>query len=501
MSRRPPVSPGSARISADGDELAISIPLPQNQNDAAAQLAFAGRSDSLEGPLRWCRFRAIHSAYTVALAEADRSASDPNFLFDPFTVTAAQYAVVARVTQGQAEAFLDRAADCFERIPRIGECLRDALITPKTFDTLRYETGLIEAPEVLADVDSTIAIWIRGEGRTSSTRAGETARRIVTRHDAEAARQRRKDSRDMKDAGVSPLGGRLSRFIITADAEDAQLSQEIVDALAAGVCEADPRTRAERRSDAAIALLQRRSFTCRCGLDTCPAELSDAQVAARCSRIVLHVVVRRDTLDGTDQTPAYLDGVGPISADHVREMCERGDTVRRDLDVDRLMDSTSRDGDPYRPTTTCDTAVRALFGRCSWPGCDRPAFKADLDHVCEYNHRDPASGGPTCFCNLNPKCRFHHGLKTSAGGWLDDQIIDANGEIWTEVTTPSGITVRTRAGNTWLLPEIGLIPCRHGPPRDPGDAPPDIPHLRNRSRTEAKHRYRMSMRAANRRKS
>ncbi|WP_026919230.1 hypothetical protein [Gordonia shandongensis] len=151
--------------------------------------------------------------------------------------------------------------------------------------------------------------------------------------------------------------------------------------------------------------------------------------------------------------------------------------------------------------------MRGLFGTCSWVGCDRPAWRCDLDHVTEYNHADPGSGGPTCACNLNPKCRFHHGLKTHTRGWLDDQIIDAHGIVWTEITTPEGITVRRQAANTWLLPELGLLPCDHSDPTtsDPASATrrttghAENAPKRTRTRLEAKHRYRMQQRAINRR--
>lgn len=114
---------------------------------------------------------------------------------------------------------------------------------------------------------------------------------------------------------------------------------------------------------------------------------------------------------------------------------------------------------------------------------------------------DPAAGGATCACNLNPKCKFHHGLKTHAAGWLDDQIVGADGVIWTEITTPEGLTVRKQAANGWLIPELGLIPCSHGGATRPGSGHAEgAPEPgRARTRLEAKHRYRMQQRAANRR--
>lgn len=240
-------------------------------------------------------------------------------------------------------------------------------------------------------------------------------------------------------------------------------------------------------------------FVCECGRDDCTAELSTEAIASRCARVVLHVVVRKETLGGESDTPAHLDGYGPISAEHVRELAARPDAVRREVDLGELVDHQAQRGNAYRPTAAVDAAVRGLFGTCSWPGCERAAWKSDLDHVCEFNHTDPSAGGPTCVCNLNPKCRFHHGLKTFVGGWVDDQVVDANGVIWTEVTTPEGFTVRQRALNMRLLPELGHLTCRHPAPTRPGSGHAGVAPERPRTRVEAKHQYRMRRRAANRR--
>ena len=489
---------GDAVICAEGDELVIRIPVPEVGAGVGAQVLFAARGDHLDSPLAWVRMRAAHRALTERTAESDRPAVDSRELFDPFTTVAAEYAVAAHVSQTGAERFLAGASDCFTRIPRIGECLRDGLITVRAFDALRHETALIEDSDVLDDVDSSVAAWIRGRGRGSVNRVAEAARRFVSRHDPDAAR-RRQDARQMfKDAGSTALDGRLSKFTVVADAEDVRLSQEVVDAVAAGVCADDPRTAGERRADAAVALLQRRRFVCACPNPECPAANSDAEVAARCARIVLHVVVREETLDGSDDTPAYLDGDGPIAADHVVQMRRRPDVSEQNLHLGDLLDRTARPGDGHSPTSVCAAVVRGLFGRCSWPGCTRAAYRCDLDHVWEYNHRDPALGGPTCWCNLNPKCRFHHLLKTTLDEWVDDQVVDADGRVWTEVTSPTGVSSRIEAANSWLLPEVGLLPCRHGPPAVPGIREATDPQ-RRLSRTEAKHRYRMRRRAQNRR--
>jgi len=66
---------------------------------------------------------------------------------------------------------------------------------------------------------------------------------------------------------------------------------------------------------------------------------------------------------------------------------------------------------------------------CDAPGCNAQAQHCDLDHSVPY------PDGPSCQCNLGPKCRRHHRAKQSPG-WKVEQ--PAPGVIrW---TLPSGRT-------------------------------------------------------------
>jgi hypothetical protein len=73
------------------------------------------------------------------------------------------------------------------------------------------------------------------------------------------------------------------------------------------------------------------------------------------------------------------------------------------------------------------------YTRCTAPACRRPAT------ACDYEHNTPyETGGRTCLCNGNPKCRHDHRLKQHPH-WNADQQPD--GTIrW---TTPSGRTYTT----------------------------------------------------------
>lgn len=63
------------------------------------------------------------------------------------------------------------------------------------------------------------------------------------------------------------------------------------------------------------------------------------------------------------------------------------------------------------PSPRLREQVFATHPTCVFPGCTRPSWGCDLDHVIAWDH-----GGPTCSCNLVPECRFHHRLKTH-GSW------------------------------------------------------------------------------------
>ncbi len=265
-----------------------------------------------------------------------------------------------------------------------------------------------------------------------------------------------------KNMASRDYGDGLAGLTITADAVEARLSLGEINALIAGVCPNDPRTVGQRRSDAAVARLRGLAFGCGCDDEvTCSATVGEKAVAARQACIVIHAVCQKSTLDG----------------------------------------------DPYRPTAALDALVKGVFGTCTVPGCEQPSWNCELDHVDEYDPVCPATGGPTCLCNLGPKCLMHHQLKTHLGasdpenGWVDDQWIDDDGEIHTSVTLRHGITVETVAENQWLFPQLSGLRCLHQAqaPPEPAPAGPESSRGGRRAVTAYKHAWRRAQRARIRR--
>ena len=139
----------------------------------------------------------------------------------------------------------------------------------------------------------------------------------------------------------------------------------------------------------------------------------------------------------------------------------------------------------YTPSAATAAFVRCRDLTCRFPGCDRPASLADIDHTV------PHPLGPTHPSNLKCLCRFHHLLKTfwnGPTGWRDRQLPDGT-VIW---TSPTGHVYTTKPGSALLFPSL----CRPTGELWPGDPPqPDSSEARDalmprRRQTRAQNRIR-----------
>jgi Domain of unknown function (DUF222) len=164
-----------------------------------------------------------------------------------------------------------------------------------------------------------------------------------------------------------------------------------LDALAATVCDNDPRSKDQRRADAMAAMARREAtLACRCGLDDCPAAAERHAV----SDIVITVLAEQATLDGTSDHPGYLPGFGVLPAQSVRDLAAAGATV-----TPLTMPTDAAPG--YRPTAAQAAFVRWRDLTCRFTGCDAPAQVCDIDHSVPYPY------GPTHPSNTKLYCRTH----------------------------------------------------------------------------------------------
>ena len=180
------------------------------------------------------------------------------------------------------------------------------------------------------------------------------------------------------------------------------LLAQAVDTAETIVGERERPTRAQLRADALVTL-----FAAVDGDDRVLPQLPRAGTPTP----AINVTISASTLLGLDDNPGELAGYGPIPADLARELAADGVWARFVTDplTGVLLDDTPH---RYRPKARLRAHVTSRDLMCRHPGCSTAAVRADLDHVREFDHGDPPSGGPTVRANLTPKCRRHHNAKT-----------------------------------------------------------------------------------------
>ncbi|OBH53028.1 hypothetical protein A5687_07900 [Mycobacterium mantenii] len=387
---------------------------------------------------------------------------------DTEAAVSAEVAAELRISQGLAASRVRYARAMRERLPEIGEIFRAGDIDFRLFTTIVYRTDLITDAQVLAAVDAELATKVARWPSMTQGRLAAQVDQVVARNDADAVR-RRTESRADRQVWVADMEGGLSHIEGSLFSPDAHALDQRLDALAATVCDKDPRSREQRRADALGALAAGADrLGCRCGRPDCAAGKRPAA-----GSVVIHVIAERDTLDGCGQAPgAEVGAEGLIPPELIAELAASAKLTP-------LVHPVDSPPEPHRvPSKALADFVRCRDLTCRWPGCDHPATECDVDHTIPY-----ADGGPTHASNLKCYCRTHHLVKTF-WGWREQQLPDAT----LILTSPSGRTYVTTPGSALLFPSLcaptGEILAPAAPRAEPcGERTAMMPR-RNRTRAQ-----------------
>jgi Domain of unknown function (DUF222) len=376
-----------------------------------------------------------------------------DWAIDTMAAVAAEVAAGLKISQRLAASRLRYARDMGERLPKVGAVFEAGDIDYRTFQTIVFRTELIEDPEILARVDALVAANV---GRWPSMTRGRLSGKvdaIVARVDADAVRRRT----ELQHGREIWIGGDLdgiSQISGTLLSPDAHALDQRLDALAATVCDRDPRTGAQRRADALGALAAGADrLGCRCGLDDCAA--GSRRPA---SPVTIHVIAEAAALQGRSDAPGYeVSADGLITPELLTQLAHTATLVP-------LIHPGHAAPEPgYVPSTALAAFVRCRDLTCRWPGCDHPAADCDIDHTVPYSR-----GGHTHAANLKCYCKTHHLVKTF-WGWRDQQLADGT----VILTSPGGQTHVTTPGSALLFPSlchaVGGIPTPEAQPPDPED--------------------------------
>jgi hypothetical protein len=380
-----------------------------------------------------------------------RCSDTEEWAVDTEEAVAAELAAALRISQALAASRLRLARAMRERLRMVGKVFAAGDIDFRMFATIVYRTDLITEPDVLATVDAQLAVAVpRWPSMTRARLAGQIDK-IVATADADAVR-RRNERLPQREVWFTDLDGGISQIEGSLLSPDAHALDKRLTALAATVCEHDPRNREQRRADALGALAAGADrLACRCGRPDCAAGKRPAATP-----VVIHVIAERAALDGRGSVAASEMGAdGLIPPELVEQLAASAKLVP-------LVHPGYAQPEPgYVPSKALADFVRCRDMTCRWPGCDRPAGECDLDHTIPH-----AEGGPTHASNLKCYCRTHHLVKTF-WGWRDRQLPDGT----LIMTSPAGQTYVTMPGSALLFPSLchstgGIPAIEADPPLD-----------------------------------
>ena len=131
-------------------------------------------------------------------------------------------------------------------------------------------------------------------------------------------------------------------------------------------------------------------------------------------RFRITVTVPALSLLGVVEAPGMLDGIHPIPAEMARELAGQDSTWFRVLTDPASGAFLPLPADRYTARPDMLEHLRLRNPTCAVPGCTRPtSFASEMDHIQEFDHQHPASGGPTSIENTHLLCWVHHKLKTA----------------------------------------------------------------------------------------
>jgi Domain of unknown function (DUF222) len=392
----------------------------------------------LESAVTARKFAAAAQLYQRRLAEED-AADREQWCIDGWEQVAVEVAAAQGISRGRAAGQLRYGLALAERLPKLGALFAAGGVDFRVISAVVFRTELMIDDAALTWLDGWLARHASRWSRRSYSKIVEVVDYWVQQLEPPAVRVAR-ETDENRHIGISPLHSGMAEIWGDVRAPDALAFDRRLDELAATVCPADPRSKAQRRADALSALAARATaMACSCASPDCPA----AKQGSTVGDVVIHVLADAATVSGDAPTPGYVPGFGGLSADAVRQLAKSA----RLRPVVHPKDCAPEPR--YRPSGALADFIRCRDLTCRFPGCDRPAECADIDHTV------PWPLGPTHPSNLKLLCRIHHLLKTfysGPNGWQDLQEPDGT-VIW---TSPTGHTYTTKPGGSLFFPALAI---------------------------------------------
>lgn len=377
---------------------------------ASTRLSAAGRVDALVALHRGrCWLEALQISLLAGFQEQPLTfiPGRPDALSD-FLETQEQVACALRVSPESAGGRLTQAQQLTERFPSTLSLLAGGEVQFMHVKALLDHTVNLD-DEVAGRVEAMVLPKLPQQTVGAARKA---IARAVLKADPAGAELRHARAAEDRRVTLQPHPDGMTWFGALLTAGDAALVDAAVTARAQATPTPNPSAGADAGADDVRSLAQR----CADALVALVLETRTAPITAPSVAPTVVVTVPYDTLIGTSDSPADLQGYGPITAGQARALATRpGSVWRRLLTHPATGLVVKTDPVTYRPTAEVARHVIARDPRCRFPGCNRASRRCDLDHVVAFNHENPRAGGRTTPDNLIPLCRRHHLTKHRAG--------------------------------------------------------------------------------------
>ena len=412
--------------------------------------------------------------------------------FDPWKNAACHVGAALSISYQRASAQMCVATSLRYRLPKVAAQYVKGRLSARLVSEISWRTRLV-SDEVIALVDGVLAEKAEKWGPLSDEKLIQKINAEIERHDPDAVSRtqetlKKRDvhigAHDDPDALTSVWGLLLP--------PDAAAYKARIATLLKGLCDTDPRSMGERRSDAMGAIGRGEDhLACRCGSPQCAAR------GPAKSPVVIRVIADQAAVDSARQLIAAQDreqqeahaeaeveappleskpesaacakdsGLALLPGAQVLPIAALAESIRGGAVVKPLWQPGPDPEPRYQPSAKLAAFIRSRDMFCRFPGCDVPAERCDIDHVVPYPY------GPTHASNMNCKCRTHHLMKTfwgGAEGWRDQQLPDGT-VIW---TTSAGRSYTTTPGSRLFFPSWDITTAELPPMVAP---PPDLDRL------------------------
>ena len=304
-------------------------------------------------------------------------------------------ACVLNIPEGTAGCLLNESTALVNDFPQSLEALNSGTINYQHAQVIIRESTGVQADERAGYEESLLKV----APDLTRPQLAVRARRLREKMCPGAAAERRTKAEADRAVWLEPAPDGMAYLGAFLGAENAvAMFDRLTRAARAAQGPNEARTLAQLRADALAGLV----------IQDNPSLQEDGILSGIRPQVLVTVPVL--SLLGESGTPGDLEGYGPIPASIARKLAANAPSLLRLLTdpVDSAVLDVGRRR--YRVPKDLKTYLRVRDKTCRYPGCNRSAATADLDHTIPWEH-----GGSTRHGNLACLCPKHHRMKHEAG--------------------------------------------------------------------------------------